>query len=223
MGIFRLAGNSTIGSVYLNRSMIEKINGARGMANSLKVVTTRHDAASQAIVLQALQSRLKERDMDAYLETGSTVIANSRSIIDILINLLLFMAVLIAVVGGLGLMGTMGMNVLERTREIGVMRSIGAINNSIFQLVVVEGMLIGVISWVLGWLAALPIAYLLNANLGTMLMKVPLQFTFSTQGLMTWLAVVLVIAALASLAPARSAVRLTIRDVLAYEYHGENA
>lgn len=155
--------------------------------------------------------------MDAYLETGSDVIANSRSIIDILIYLLLFMAVLIALVGGLGLMGTMGMNVLERTREIGVMRSIGAINKSIFQLVVIEGMLIGVISWVLGWLAAFPIACLLNSKLGTMLMKVPLQFTFSVQGLILWLVVVLVIAALASLIPARSAIRLTIRDVLAYE------
>ncbi len=203
--------------MYLHRHILEKINGARGMANSLKVVTTRHAASFQSATLQALQSRLKERDMDAYLETGSSVIANSRYIIDLVIYLLLLMAVLIALVGGLGLMGTMGMNVLERTREIGVMRSIGAMNSAIFQLVVVEGMLIGLISWLFGWMAAFPIAHLLDIQMGTSLMKVPLQFAFSTQGLIFWLGIVLGISALASLLPARNAVRLTIRDVLSYE------
>jgi putative ABC transport system permease protein len=138
-------------------------------------------------------------------------------VIDILIYLLLFMAILIAIVGGLGLMGTMGMNVLERTREIGVMRSIGAKNGAIFQLMVVEGMLIGLISWGFAWLAAFPITHLLDFQLGTGMFRVPLQFTLSMQGLVLWLGLVLIISALASLVPARSAVRLTIRDVLAYE------
>ncbi len=218
VGIFRLAGNSTIGTVYLNRETLERLSGVgTEMTNSFKVVTTRHDAASQMEVLRRLQTRLDAKDIDAYLQTGSDIIASSRSTLNMLIYLLLFMAVLIAIVGGLGLMGTMGMNGIERTREIGVMRSIGAVNSKIYQLVVAEGMFIGLISWGLGWLVSFPIANLLDRQLGQMLLNVPLVYVFSAQGPIFWLVVVLLLSVLASLMPARNAVRLTIRDILAYE------
>ena len=64
---------------------------------------------------------------------------------------------------------------------------------------------------------AIPITRWFDQNLGTRLMSVPLQYVFSTQGIVIWLIVVLILAAVASLFPARSAVRLTVRDVLAYE------
>ena len=43
------------------------------------------------------------------------------------------------------------------------------------------------------------------------------MYIFSTLGLMIWLGIVLILSALASLRPARCAVRLTVREVLAYE------
>ena len=55
----------------------------------------------------------------------------------------MIMALLTAFVGSIGLTGTMGMNVLERTREIGVMRAIGAVDFEIMKSVVIEGMMIG--------------------------------------------------------------------------------
>ena len=79
--------------------------------------------------------------------------------LDILVTFLLIMALLTAVVGSMGLMGTMGMNVLERTREIGIMRSIGAVDSEIMRTVIVEGMVIGGISWLIGVLLSFPITY----------------------------------------------------------------
>ena len=130
---------------------------------------------------------------------------------------IMFMALLTVAVGSVGLASTMSMNVLERTREIGVMRSIGAENGTIFQLVVIEGAMIGLISWGLSVAAAVPINQLLDVALGKRLMTVPIVYMFPTQGMAIWLGVVLALSALASLLPARSAVRLTVRDVLAYE------
>jgi putative ABC transport system permease protein len=134
-----------------------------------------------------------------------------------LINFLILMSVFIAIVGGFGLTNTMSLNVIERTREIGVMRAIGASNLSIQQLVIVEGLLIGVISWGIGALAAIPFGQGLCYLVGIAIVQSPLTFVFSWDGFLVWLVMVLVISALASSLPARSASHLTVREVLSYD------
>jgi putative ABC transport system permease protein len=127
------------------------------------------------------------------------------------------MALLTALVGSIGLTGTMGMNVLERTREIGVMRSIGAVDKEIMRTVIVEGMVIGSISWFLGALLSFPFTYLLSYIISVAVFHSPIGVHFTILGFVIWLLVVLVLSAVASVLPARNAARLTIRDVLAYE------
>jgi putative ABC transport system permease protein len=134
-----------------------------------------------------------------------------------IIALALMMALLLAVVGGLGLMGTLSINVLERTREIGVMRAIGAADGAVAWVFIVEGILIGLLSWLVGSLCAVPLSGLLSDALGMALLQWPLAHTFSLQGVWLWLVVVVILSALASFWPARNATRLTVRDVLAYE------
>jgi putative ABC transport system permease protein len=97
------------------------------------------------------------------------------------------------------------------------MRSIGASDHSIQRMVIVEGVLVGVVSWVLGGLLAQPISVLLCAQVGNALMQNPLDYTFSLSGLSIWLVAVSLISAFATLFPARKATQLTIREVLAYE------
>jgi putative ABC transport system permease protein len=127
------------------------------------------------------------------------------------------MAVLLAVVGGIGLMGTMSINVIERTREIGVMRAIGAADGAIMRIVVVEGVLVGVMSWLIGALIAIPLSLGLSTVVGNTFLRSPLSYTFSVSGAALWLIIVVIIAALASMLPAWNASRISVRDVLAYE------
>lgn len=217
VGFFRMSGNYPAPHIYITPAGLSAIGGDPNQANQLKLVTDLHTASRQDDVLKAAEIRFSDMGYKVTLQTGSDLISQQRAVINILVSVLMVMGVLIAIVGGLGLMGTMGMNVLERTREIGVLRSIGAENGMVFQLVVIEGLLIGLISWALSALVAVPITLLLDKTLGQALMTVQIMFVYSVRGLLIWLVLVLMLSTLASLVPARNAVSLTVRDILAYE------
>jgi putative ABC transport system permease protein len=130
---------------------------------------------------------------------------------------LIVMAVLLALIGGIGLVGTMSINVLERTREIGVLRAIGASDGAVRQIVLVEGMVIGVVSWFLGALLALPLGMVLSIQVGNAMAKAPFNIQFSWLGMALWLGVALLLTTLATLLPARRAMRISVREALVYE------
>jgi putative ABC transport system permease protein len=111
----------------------------------------------------------------------------------------------------------MSINVLERTREIGVLRAIGAPNKGVSQVFIREGIAIGVLSWAVGSLLAFPLGKALSDGVGIPVLGVPLNYSYSMTGVLMWLVMVILLSALASLLPARNASRLTVREVLAYE------
>ncbi len=135
----------------------------------------------------------------------------------IIVALLMVMTFVLATVGGLGLMGTMSLNVIERTREIGVMRAFGASSLAVFRIVILEGLLIGLMSWILAIGFSLPISVFLAREIGLSFMDYPVPASFSLSGILIWAVLVIVISILASLFPALRAVRLTVTQVLAYE------
>jgi putative ABC transport system permease protein len=122
-------------------------------------------------------------------------------------------ALIMAAVGAIGLLSTLSMSVFERQKEIGVMRSIGAGSGTIASQFLFEGILVGLIAWLVG----VPLSYLL----GLMLMKsLPFsfaKFTFPLAGLAIGLVGMLVIATIASLWPSISAARKTVSDILRYQ------
>jgi putative ABC transport system permease protein len=219
VGIFRfidMVGDNIFG--YSDYDTISRLTGTVGQATSFRVVAHADTLESQSELGRALDSHLRERGYKiSNVEAGKVTRRQQAQSMNILVIFLLIMAVLTAVVGSIGLMGTMGMNVLERTREIGVMRAIGAVDGAIIKSVVIEGMVIGLISFAVAAVLSFPISFVLlriisTAMLGTIM---PLEITMT--GFVIWLGVVLFLSAVASMWPARGASRLTIREVLAYE------
>jgi putative ABC transport system permease protein len=203
---------------YVNLDYLSQMVGGVGRAGVVFVQTERHDAAFQGEVERALEEHFEGIGLKvSYTQTSSSSRAQIESQFNVLIVFLLVMAVLLAVVGAIGLMGTMSLNVLERTREIGVMRAIGASDGSVLKIVIVEGVLIGLMSWLLGAVLAGPLSRLLSDAVGVSIFETSLSYTFSLEGVGLWLAVVIILATLASLLPARNASRVTVREVLAYE------
>jgi putative ABC transport system permease protein len=204
--------------IYMNLAGYRDILTRGRDVRNVVVVTERHDGAFQSQVAKDIEAHFRSVNMP--VDTTETLTERRDQIefqFNILIVFLLIMAALLAVVGGLGLTGTMSINVLERTREIGVMRAIGASDRSIRQIVIVEGIVIGLLSWVIGVALAWPISRLLADAVGQSFLRRSLDFEFSLLGVGLWLAVVLIVATAASLFPAWRASRLTVREVLAYE------
>ena len=202
-------------------STYEYISGLTHITNhafSYRIVTEDHDPADQQKMADGIDSYFRAQGFHvSQARTGESTLRTASDSLDILVTFLLIMALLTALVGSIGLTGTMGMNVLERTREIGVMRSIGAVDREIMRTVIVEGMLIGGLSWMLGALLSFPITYLLSSIISSAIFHSQISVHFTFTGFLIWLLVVLALSAVASILPARNAARLTIREVLAYE------
>ena len=204
--------------VYANYSYVAAQTGQYGRSMEFRLRTVGQDQASEISVAEDARAVLTSEGITvADTVTGSKTKADNRQTFDIVILFLMIMSTLIAVVGGLGLMGTMSINVMERTREIGVMRAIGASTGSIARIVVSEGVLIGGLSWLIGSLLALPISYAMCYAVGVAFLGVPMSLTVSLVGFAVWLALVAVIAAVASILPAVNASRITVREALSYE------
>jgi putative ABC transport system permease protein len=217
VGLFKFASqNGTM--AYGTYEAISRVTQTSNNAFTFRIVTDSHTPAYQ----QAMSVRLEKYFRDkgyavSAARSGDSTLKSAVGSLDTLVTFLLIMALMTAVVGSMGLMGTMGMNVLERTREIGIMRSIGAVDAEVMRTVIVEGVLIGGISWLIGALLSFPITYLLANIVSQAIFQSPIAVHFTYQGFAIWLLVVLALSAVASILPARNAARLTIREVLAYE------
>jgi putative ABC transport system permease protein len=219
VGFFQFIGSDSF-IVYVPLDYLNEVTGSTNQASNYQIV------AISEIVEQGLEADLAAR-IDAYfrdngfnvasVSDSGSIIGNATLGLDTLTFFLLIMSGLTAAVGSIGLMGTMSMNVMERTREIGVMRAIGATDRQVMNQVLAEGMLIGLISWVLAFGLAFPISYLMSYTVNYSIFGIPGRFAFDVSGVFIWLAIVVVLSLVASFLPARHAARLTIREVLAYE------
>ncbi len=219
-GVWRVVGviKGQLGgsSVYCNAAHLAEVLGTTGVTRLL-VRGTASDAESERALLNAVESRLTEAQYPiTSAETRAELADRLREWLGILVAFLALMATMLAVVGMIGLTGTMTINVLESTREIGVMRATGAQHKAIYQIFVTEGVTVGAIAWFVGTLLAYPISYGLVRALEVSI-GLPLTYEFSWSGVGSWLGLMLLISAFASIAPAFRASQVSVRDAIAYE------
>ncbi len=204
--------------MYANQSYYARLTQKAGRSAWVQISTQAHDPVSQLEMASALEQQFENAGIRV---AGTGIVADTRDRVTQLLNvftaILSVASLLLAIVGGLGLAGTMSVNVLERTREIGVMRAVGASDTAIRQIVTLEGVIIAALSWLIGSFLALPVGMVLTELGGTLMLRMPLQYAYSVRGALLWLFIITVVALAACLLPARAATRLTVREVLAYE------
>jgi putative ABC transport system permease protein len=175
------------------------------------------DPASTGQVTRDLEIQLSAAGFDVYTmwKTEDTREVMEEHMV-LITGILLIMAALFAFIGGLGLASTMSLNVLDRTRELGIIRAIGAATREVLQIIILEGAFVGALSWGLAVLLSIPYSGVMG-QVFAVLLKNPIDLTTSLQGWLIWFFTILAIASIASAFPAWNAARQPVNAVLAYE------
>jgi len=187
VGVMQMMGNDTIGHItYMAYDDYARHVREPNRANALTFTMGTSDLESQRQIASQVETQYDRSDIKV---VSNFLIAEERAEIDgafaIIVALLMVMTILLAVVGGLGLAGTMGLNVIERTREIGVMRAYGAKNKAIFRIVLIEGLLIGMLSWLLAIGFSMPFSVALARSIGLSFLSYPMAASFSISGILS--------------------------------------
>jgi len=220
IGLYQVifGGSFSTESFYAPQEAVFRATKKYNQAGTLFVRTQFHSTEYVAAVSNQLKDLYKARHMDVfYTQTTYEDRRNAGSQFGITINMLLALAVIVALVGGIGLMGSLSISVVERTREIGVMRAVGAVSRRLMSMFVMEGILQGLLSWALAVPLSLIISQPMANALGQTMFEANLDFAYDFGAIFVWLAMVLIISIVASVLPARNATVISVRESLAYE------
>ena len=219
--VWTVVGLVLLTNQYDNFVPVDALAQETGTVNRgirIHVACEQHDVEYQQQVIQSLRDAYTANRMEPAWSWGTAEMREQEwEGFKTVVHLLLAMAALSSLVGGIGLMGTMSINVIERRREIGVMRATGATSATIAGIFCSEGMVLGALSWLLAVPLSYPGARLLSDVVGNELLNFPLEFSYSFGGMLLWLVIAMIISAVASLWPALSAARVSVREALAYE------
>ena len=205
------------GGVYATAEGFADAMGGPPVVNQLRIATAGHDEPTRESVASAVDETLSGVGMEV---RSAVSVSRSEAVTEghlgPIIVIIIAIAVAMAVVGGIGLASTMGANILDRTREFGVMHAVGARPKTVRRIVITEGIFIALASVLVAVIPALALTSFLGAGLGNLFMDAPLPFRVSTLAVGIWLVLVIFGAVVATDTAANRASRLTVREALSY-------
>lgn len=183
---------------------------------TLRVRMRQRNADSVTVAARAMVKALDGAGITVRrVSTSARMSAAQGGHVFILVATLGAIALVMAVVGLIGLASALGVSVFERTREFGVMRAIGATRRIIIRIVLVEGVFIALLSLVPAVLASRAVSLTVGRVLASVAQQ-DLVLSLSAPGVLVWAVVLSVCAAIVSAFPASRAADLTVRDAISH-------
>ncbi len=208
----KFMGSTAIGKLFMPLSTAQRLKKRQGQADFFAVVTSDHSPQGVEATLASIEKRYRE------LSPNSLAVYSDREsalqITNILRLLLYAMSAIIAVIGAIGVVNTLTLNVLERRREIGVLRSIGGSNGRLTQIFLTEGIFLGMLGFLVGLALGFPLAQILTSLISKA--AFPVDFVFQPQMVLTTFVFAMLLTSAASLGPALGAARIKISNTLRY-------
>ena len=203
-------------SIYMERDGFEHLVPEEAQRSSVPV----------SVIPQDKRMRLVYQGLEDYLgSTGVSIVQSETKTerYDILTShftttlvSFLTVAVMAVCVAGFGLASTMNLQVVERTREIGILKAMGAGDKRIQKIVRAESSFVCLTSWVVSLLLAIPVLFLGIHYIGIYVLEIPLTLPAAALAvsMLTWLAFTWLVGRLASRTSGRRAARMTVHSAL---------
>ncbi len=209
-----------VAKIYMDQDKYNALANPDGLVNNLFL--SLDDRSYQNIIAakQEVERIIEATGMDVIIVMSQA--ERAKVIFDhlnIILMVILFLSLLVLSVSSMGMGSAMGINVMERTREIGVLRAIGATPKMVVRLFVVEGFIVTSASVLVGLALALPMSVVAAAFFGELILgeDTPLDFAFSQTGFFITLFITLMFGYIASRTPANKATQITVREAVSYE------
>jgi putative ABC transport system permease protein len=203
--------NAKLATVYISQE-----NLARDLHETSDVLLMADQTAdADPAEVRAQLERIVAQYPAFSLLSGEELRVEYKQMFGMAMRLLQLLMVALAVPSLIALMNTLGINVLERTREIGVLRAVGSTRRQVQRMIVGESLLLSALGTAFGLLGGLWLGYVLVGALNETGFKIPYYFPYG--GLMLAIAVGLVFGVIAGLLPARRAARMDLLAALRYE------
>jgi putative ABC transport system permease protein len=210
-------GGFSSANLYAPMETLYKLSKKYNRASQIMVRTTAHDEASVTAITKSLKEVFEQHSLKV---SASTTQLEARATnewqFSLVTTMLLALSIIVAIVGGIALMGALSIGVIERTKEIGVLRAIGARSRTILGVFVMEGVLQGLISWMIAIPLSFAVSPIAASQLGSVMFGATLDYRYNWMAVIVWLGIIVTVSVLASIMPARGATRISVRDSLAY-------
>lgn len=206
--------------IYLDKDQYDAVANPQHHVNSLMFVAKDKDYGKVIALKRDIEAAIAPSELNIlYVMSQAERVKVIYDHLNIILTTIVFLSLLVLVVGALGMASATGISIMERTREIGILRAIGATPAMIFRLFVAEGMITSIASIALGLLLAWPLSKVASFFFGNLMLGegAALRYVFSVEGFAITLVTTLVFGWLASRIPAHRAVRVSTREALAYE------
>lgn len=209
-------GSGNLGALLAPRAQVNAFYRLPADATAMVMIqSVNQDPAQVTDLANRVDKALSSAGWLPNVTTAQQEIQQNHDKYQIIYILLYAVAVIIALVGAISLSNTLAMSVLERRREIGILRSMGATGRKVIQVFWSEAMTLGLISWLVALLLGVPAAYGFVWLQGRLLAPIP--FAFNALHLVWMFVFMILVASLASIGPVVGASRVRIAQTLRYE------
>ncbi|MBO9703322.1 MAG: FtsX-like permease family protein [Sporocytophaga sp.] len=206
--------------IYIDLEQYNTLFNPQRLVNSLMFVAKDKEYSGILKLKREIESAIVSSDLDVlYVMSQSERVKIIYDHLNIILTIILLLSFLVLVVSGVGMTSATSINIGERTREIGVMRAIGATPKKIYKIFVNEGMIISCLSIILGLILSFPLSKLAGVFFGNLILGdgAKLKYAFSLVGFIITILITALFGFLASTLPARRAIKIPTHKALSYE------